>query len=50
MSLFDIAKLEKDLANLENQTANPDFWNDSKASGKVLQQITIIRDLIHLLI
>ena len=44
MSLFDIAKLEKDLADLENQTANPDFWNNSKTSGKVLQQIKILKN------
>lgn len=44
MSLFDIAKLEKDLANLEKQTANPDFWNDNKNSGKVLQQIKILKN------
>ena len=41
MSLFDIAKLSKDLENLEQLTMETDFWNDSKKSGKVLQEIKI---------
>ncbi|MBP3708012.1 MAG: peptide chain release factor 2 [Clostridia bacterium] len=44
MSPFDLAKLETDLADLENQTTNPDFWNDNKTSGKVLQQIKILKN------
>ena len=39
MNLFDIVKLEKELQELENQTTNPDFWNDSKKSGSVLGKI-----------
>ena len=43
MNLFDIVKLEKELQELENQTTNPDFWNDSKNSGSVLGKIKNIK-------
>ena len=43
MNLFDIVKLEKELQELENQTSNPDFWNDSKKSGSVLGKIKNIK-------
>ena len=43
MNLFDIVKLEKELQELENQTTNPDFWNDSKKSGSVLGKIKNIK-------
>ncbi len=39
MSLFDIAKLKNDLAELEQQTVQENFWNDSKNSAKVLTKI-----------
>lgn len=39
MSLFDIAKLKNDLAELEQQTVQENFWNDNKNSAKVLTQI-----------
>lgn len=39
MSLFDIAKNEKELESLEKQTLEGDFWKDSKKSSKVLSQI-----------
>lgn len=41
---FDIAKLAKDLSELEAKTSNPDFWSDSSKSGKVLQEIKIIKN------
>lgn len=44
MNLFDIPKLEKDLSILEKQTLNQEFWNDSKNSSKVLQNIKIIKN------
>ena len=43
MSLFDIPKIQSDLLNLENQTMEQGFWEDSKISGKVLQQIKILK-------
>ncbi|MBO5349885.1 MAG: peptide chain release factor 2 [Clostridia bacterium] len=44
MNLFDILKLENELAELEKQTLNQDFWSDSKNSSKVLQNIKIIKN------
>ncbi len=41
---FDIAKLAKDLSELESKTSNPDFWLDSSKSSKVLQEIKIIKN------
>lgn len=44
MNLFDIPKLEDELKKLEEQTLEQEFWNDSKKSGKVLQEIKIIKN------
>ena len=41
--LFDVAGLEQQLKELENQTTNPEFWNDSANSGKILKQINNIK-------
>lgn len=46
MSPFDLPKLEKDLSNLEAQTLKEGFWNDSKKSGIILQQIKIIKNKV----
>ena len=43
MSHFDIAKLEVELADLEKQTMEENFWNDSKNSSKVLSKIKQIK-------
>ena len=43
MNLFDIVALEKQLKELEIQTASPDFWNDSKNSNKVLSKIKTLK-------
>ena len=40
---FDIDRLTKELTDLEEKTSNPNFWNDSKTSSKVLQNIKIIK-------
>lgn len=39
MNLFDIVKLEKKLEELEKQTTQENFWNDSKNSSKILTEI-----------
>ena len=39
MNLFDIDKMEAELKDLETQTMQEGFWNDSKASSKVLSRI-----------
>ena len=36
---FDIAKLEKELKDLEVKTTEEGFWNDSKTSNKILEEI-----------
>ena len=43
MTLFDIAKLEAELQELENKTVEENFWSDSKNSSKVLSQIKLIK-------
>lgn len=44
MNLFDIAKLENQLEELEKQIIQENFWNDSQNSGKVLVQIKAIKN------
>lgn len=44
MNLFDIVVLEKELEELEKQTLQENFWNDSKNSSKVLAQIKTIKN------
>lgn len=44
MNLFDIAKLENQLTELEKQTMEENFWNDSKKSSKTLSQIKAIKN------
>lgn len=44
MNLFDVAKLENQLKELEKQTMQENFWNDNKNSSKVLSQIKIIKN------
>lgn len=36
---FDIPKIEKELKELENETMKDGFWNDSRNSSVILQQI-----------
>ena len=43
MSHFDIPKLELELADLEKQTMEENFWSDSKNSSKVLAKIKQIK-------
>ena len=44
MNLFDIAKLKKQLEELEKQTLEENFWNDNKNSSKILAQIKTIKN------
>ena len=41
---FDISKLEKELAELENQTLEDGFWNDSTRSSTVLSKIKSLKN------
>ena len=44
MNLFDLAKLEQELEKLEQETAQPNFWEDSKNSNKVLSKIKQLKN------
>ncbi len=46
MSLFDIARKEAELKDLENRTLEQDFWNDSKVSGRILARIKVLKDVV----
>lgn len=43
MSLFDIVALEEKLKKLEDKTSNPDFWNNTDETKKVLFEIKKIK-------
>ena len=44
MFLFDIPRLENELAELEKETSNTDFWNNSENTQKVLAKIKKIKN------
>ncbi len=44
MNLFDIPHLEKKLEELEKETSNSEFWNNSENTTKVLSEIKKIKD------
>ncbi len=46
MNLFDIKSKEQALKDLETQTQETEFWNDSENSTKVLQKIKTLKDKI----
>lgn len=46
MNLFDIANKKVQLDNLEKKTLEPDFWNNSKESSKVLSEIKSLKDTV----
>ncbi len=44
---FDISNLEQELHQLEQQTSNSEFWNDTDNSSKILKRITNIKSKIE---
>lgn len=44
MSLFDLDKISKRIDELEAKTMQEGFWNDSKTSGIVLQEMKSLKD------
>lgn len=44
---FDLSKLENELYDLESQTTNSNFWNDSQNSSVILKQITSLKSKIE---
>ena len=47
MNLFDISKLENELSDLEKQTMQDGFWNDSKKSSIILQKIKTLKNKVE---
>ncbi len=45
MSPFDLAKIEVRIAELEKATMQDGFWNDSKNSSIVLQEMKSLKNL-----
>ena len=45
--IFDLDKKGEDLEQLEKQSADPDFWNDSQVAQRVTQQISRLQDEIE---
>lgn len=45
-SALKIDKLREEAAALEEQTAAADFWNDQQNSGKVLQNLKVVKEKI----
>lgn len=41
---FDISKLEEELKDLENKTMEPNFWEDSQKSNKILEKMKSIKN------
>lgn len=39
-----VSKLESEIKKLEEQSANPDFWNDMQNSQKVLQKLSFLKN------
>ena len=46
MNLFDISALEKELKKLEAETVDPNFWQDTKNSNKILSRIKKIKSKV----
>lgn len=44
MNLFDLTKIEARIAELEKTTMQDGFWNDSKNSGIVLQEMKSLKN------
>ena len=44
---FDVANKEKELAELEKQTTQNEFWSDAENSSKVLKKITSLKKKLN---
>lgn len=45
-SIFDVARVKEEIARIEEQTAHPDFWEDSRSAQEVIQQLNALRQRI----
>ena len=46
-SALRIDALREEVAQLEEKTSAPDFWNDQENSGKILRQVKQLKDKIE---
>jgi len=44
--IFDVPRVEADIAKLEEAAAVPDLWNDPAAANKTLQQLSRLKNLL----
>ncbi len=42
--IFDLTNKEKELETLQEETAQPDFWNDSQNAQKITQRVSSLRE------
>lgn len=45
--IFDLAQLQRDLIELENRAAAPDFWNDQLKAKEIIERTNILRAAIQ---
>ncbi|HKI77266.1 MAG TPA: peptide chain release factor 2 [Ignavibacteriaceae bacterium] len=46
--IFDVDKKDSKVKELQNQTGEPNFWDDQVAAQKILQQIKFLADWVNL--
>ena len=44
--LFDIDTKEKEIAELQNESQQPDFWNDNENAQQVMREISMRKDIV----
>lgn len=44
--IFDLPNLRKQISELEEQSAQQDFWNDPSAANKTLQRLSRLKDIL----
>jgi len=45
--IFDVPRLQRNIEELEAQSAEPDFWNDPDAANKILQKLSRLRNTLN---
>lgn len=43
--IFDLPNLQRQIAELEHQTSQPDIWNDPESANKTLQRLSRLRSI-----
>lgn len=47
MIIFEVTTIEKEIANLQKESSNPDFWQDSTTAQIKMQQLSNLKDKIE---